>query len=225
MRSHFSEKSEALLCQRVNESLLQKRSELTRAWLFKGGPGYKAAVVLSWIAAAYNLIVFLAQTFGLWLMAADSPLYIADARTITICSGLIAVSIILLVFKKHVLASVATVAFGVFYLINSRSLWLDDVVINTKQITSIYIFIPFTLIALAAALFIIITVAVDKLQFKAEYNRLIDKIIRTYSASGDEVTTEEQWEERIKQYVEPAEHKKPKKSLRAKARKQENEEE
>lgn len=218
MQKQFSDKSEAIILQKAAESLESKRSVRCKRWMTRRSPGFRFVLVTAWIATAYNLIVFLATTIGLWLQCADDPAYTSDARTATICVALIAVSALLLAFKKHFAASAASVLFAVFYLINSRALWMNRVFYNSRQVESVYIFIPFTLIALVCAIYVITVCSAEKLTLRAEYRRIVDKITNTYAARG-EVTTAEQWDEYVRLYTEPDTGRKEKRSVRDKARK------
>ncbi len=223
MHNRFSDKSEALLRDRVIKNLDEKRSGFSSKFLTTTGNGFKIAVIIAWVANIYNLIMFLAQTFGFWLLATDNPVYTADARNITICVVLIAIATILMALKLNFSASVATTIFAIFYLVNSFALWTSEVIYSSKMVTAKYLYVPSTFIALAIAVYFMAIIILTKVQFKTEYNRLIDKITSTYPSKEGEVTTAEQWEEYISNYMEPTEHKKPKKSLRSKTRKQSSE--
>lgn len=224
MKNNFSKKSDALLRQKTTQELLAKRSDFSAKWLHKSGLLFKAAVVLSWLAGIYNLIMFAAQTLGFWFVAIDNSSLVADARNATIILLLIIVGLVLLFFKKHLLSSAIAVAYGVFYLANT-SLWTDEVVHESSRLTTAYLYIPSTLIVMVLALYMVLTIGFDKLQFSRTYNKILDKIVATYPTVEGQVTTEEEWDRRIEEYVTPVTHKKPKKSLRKKKSKDKSESE
>jgi len=103
----------------------------------------------------------------------------------------------------------------VFYLSNT-SLWTDEVVHESSKLTTAYLYIPATILAMLTAIYILATVIADKVQFSRTYNKIVEKIVATYHSNDGEVTTEEEWDRRIEEYVTPAKHQKPKKSLRKK---------
>ena len=215
MKNNFSEKSEQLLRQKTTDEILFYRSNFADKWLHKGGSFFKIAVILAWIAGLYNTVMFTASTLGFWIVAADNSALVADARNATIILVLIVLYLVLLFFKKHLASSIVTVVYGVFYLANT-SLWTDEVVHESSRLTTAYLYIPATVIALIPAIYMLVTIITDKVQFNRTYNKIVGKIIATYPTTDGEVTTEAEWDRRIEEYVTPAVHEKPKKSLRKK---------
>jgi hypothetical protein len=213
----FSTKSEALLNKMTLERINNSRSDFGSVYLHTGGRFYKTAVVFSWIASIYNLLIFLAQFFGFWFKSMDSAVYKSDARNAGICCILLVIGLIMLIIKKPLPYAVASVVFSLFYFINS-TFWsqITEVITSTSDIKRILLFVPSTLLMAVCALYIIITYITDRIEYKRSYSKLVDKIIATYPSSDGSMTTEEQWENYIEQYSEPAVHEKPKRSLKAK---------
>ena len=215
MKNNFSQKSDALLKQKAKDELLFYRSDFADKWLHKGGSFFRFAVVLTWIVGIYNTVMFSAQTLGFWFVAADNSALVSDARNATIILALIVIYLVLLFFKKHLPSSIVALIFGVFYLANT-SLWTDEVVHESDKLTTTFLYIPATLLTLIPAIYMIATIVADKIQFNRTYNKIVEKIIATYPTNDGEVTTEEEWDRRIEEYITPAIHEKPKKSLRKK---------
>ena len=215
MKNNFSEKSDALLKQKTTDEMLFYRSDFADKWLHKGGLLFKFAVILAWIVGIYNAVMFSAQTLGFWFVAADNSALVSDARNATIILALVVIYLVLLFFKKHLPSSVVSLVFGVFYLANT-SLWTDEVVHESNKLTTAYLYIPATILAMLPAIYMLVTIVADKIEFSHTYNKIVEKIIATYHNKEGEVTTEEEWDRRIEEYVTPAKHQKPKKSLRKK---------
>jgi len=215
MKNNFSKKSDALLRQKTTDEILFYRSDFADKWLHKGGLLFKIAVIIAWIAGIYNAVMFSAQTLGFWFVAADNSALVSDARNASIILALVVIYLVLLYFKKHLPSSIVALVFGVFYLSNT-SLWTDEVVHESSKLTTAYLYIPATILAMLTAIYILATVIADKVQFSRTYNKIVEKIVATYHSNDGEVTTEEEWDRRIEEYVTPAKHQKPKKSLRKK---------
>lgn len=223
MKNNFSEKSDLMLKEKTNKELLSIRSDFSQEWMHKGGKFFKIAVVIAWIVGIYNLIMFVAQTLGFWIVAADNTSLVSDARNATIIMILIVIYLVLLFFKKHFPSAVVTVIFSIFYLANT-SLWTDEIVHESNRLTTAYLYIPATLLALIPAIYMLVTIITDKIEFKRTYNKIVEKIIATYPSKPGEVTSLDEWDRRIEEYITPAKHQKPKKSVRKKADKTEKSE-
>ena len=224
MKNNFSKKSELMLKEKTLNEIKFYRSDFSEKWLHKEGSFFKIATVMAWIVGIYNLIIFAAQTMGFWIVAADNNALVADARNASIILALVVLYLVLLFFKKHFAFSVVTLAFAVFYLSNT-TLWTEGVVHESSRLTSAYLFIPATVLALVPAIYMMASIIADKIIFNRTFNKLVEKIIATYPSVDGEVTTESEWDERIEKYVLPAVHEKPKKSLRKRLKKNQSESE
>ena len=200
------------------------RSEFADKNLHVGGKFYKAATVMSYIAAIYSFVIFIAQLIGAYFLTLDYKIYNEelyataqnDMRNCIIICIILLAAIIALFMKKRFVYSVLGLAFSLFYFINSTFV---EIIIQKSEINRLIIFLPAVILLTVAAVYILIMHVIDYIEFKRAYAKLVDKIIATYPTGDGEITSAAQWENYIEQYSEPAVHKKPKKSLRAKKRK------
>ncbi len=226
MKEQFSTKSEQMLREMTEKRINSNRSEFSSKYLHIGGRLYKLATVLSYIAVIYNLIIFLAQSIGAYFNMIDFEIYNADKfaqaqndlRNFIIISIILILATVMLIMKKRILYACFALIFTVFYFVNSTFV---DIITSKSEITRLIIFIPAIAIMTICALYMLITCIKDYIEYKHAYTKLVDKIVATHPTKDGEITTATQWESYIEQYSEPTVHTKPKKSLRAKRRKNE----
>ncbi len=224
MNKQFSTKSEQMLREMTLKRIKNNRSFYADKNLHVGGSYYKAATVISYITVIYCLIIFTAQLIGAYFKMLDYKIYDQqlyataqnDFRNCLIISVILAVCIIALAMKKRLVFAVAGIVFTLFYLVNST---FAEVIIQKSEINRLIIFLPAIILMCTAAVYILAMNIWDYAEYKRAYSVLVDKIIATYPTADGEITTQAQWEEHIMQYSEPAVHAKPKKSLRSKKRK------
>ncbi len=224
MKNQFSTKSEQMLRDMTLARIKASRSEFSDKYLHVEGKFYKFAAVASYITAIYSFIIFLAQLIGAYFLTLDYKTYNPekyaaaqnDMRNCLIICIILLVAIIALFMKKSFAYSVLSIAFALFYFINST---FAEIIIQKSEINRLIIFLPAVILLAASAIYVLSAHIIDYTEFKRGYARLVDKIIATYPTGEGEITTAEQWEKYIEQYNEPAFHQKPKKSLRLKQRK------
>ncbi len=222
MKTQFSVKSEQMLREMTLKRIKDVRSNFSNKCLHVDGRYYKIAVVISYITAVYNFVVFLAQLLGAYFLTLDTKseefleFWQNNLYNFIIASIIMLGALIALFIKKRLAYSAFTIIFTLFYFINSSFL---EYYIQQNQIDRLYIFLPTIILMTLCAIYMIITHITDLIEYKHAYNKLVDKIIATHPAKAGEITSEAQWEEYIKEYSEPAVHAKPKKSLRNKKRK------
>ncbi len=217
MKSYLSKKAETMLKEHATSAMEEKSTVFS----YKSGKVFKFGVVLAWLAAIYNVIMFTAQVLGLWINAADNSAFVADARNASIILLFIIAGLVLLYFKKFFISSACTLFFGTFYLINS-SLVSSEVVHESTRLTATYMYVPATVIAMVVALYLLLAVLVYNINFNRTYNKILGKIVATNPTSESGITNEAEWEERIEKYFAPTIHEKPKKSLRKKQNKKDS---
>ncbi len=219
MKSYLSKKADTMLKEHATLEMQEKSTMFS----YSSGKVFKFGVVLAWLAAVYNTIMFTAQVLGLWInnLGTDSSVFAVDTRNATIILIIIIASDILLFFKKYLLSSSCTLAFAAFYIANT-SLASSRHLHESIRLAAKYMYMTSTIIAMVVAVYLLGAVLAYRINFSRTYNKILAKITATSPTSESGITNEAEWEERIENYFAPAVHKKPKKSLRKKQSKEDS---
>ena len=219
----FSKDSQRLILQRAKENVAARHNENIGHWMHADGRLFLIAKVLFVIAAIYNLVLCTAYLIG-GSLALDAHKYGADAtmsvRLSAACCVLLVAAIVLAFLQKYY-ASAACAALGgipmlPFYLESSIA------IIGAWKKIWMHLF-PVSLMILFSA-YIIITLIIDRIEVRREYNAVIDKIYAANSEGApDRMTTEEEWESYVKSYLDGEQNtRKMKRSVKAKSEKNKN---
>lgn len=222
MANQIFDSGRSRLLKRAEENIIATKSVLLPTHKL-----FDVTKVVAVILAVANFVLMLATLFSLMLNLANTnkslnkyTIYVYNFRTTVILLVLIILSVIFIKFKKYILAGV----FGfleALILISNQS--LDFILLDNNLRIFLMFTLPTALFGLCA-LYIIISSAIYKFRVKKEYDDLTRRLIATYSSRSDgEITTEEQWNAYIDEFLSEPVHAKPKKSLRQKARKSKKE--
>lgn len=186
------------------------------------GALYNPGIVMIYIFGIFYIIMMLATLIGLifikWDVDPSSSGYttlVYDTRLTAVCLVLMGAAIIFNIFHKYIVSGSLIVLQTVLFLPNQA---LDKIFVEGTWKQIILFTLPNVLLAISA-IYMIITVTCERVAIKRTYNDFVRRIQATHTNYDGEITTQEQWDEYVDEFLSEPVHLKPKKSLRKKAQK------
>lgn len=220
MKNKYSDGVNALIRDKAVAAIETEFAARNTNWLNPSASIFKVLRVLSFIAAFYNLIVFIITALSYSMTIEDFPTAakvgaVISARNWTVaCIVLVGLSAILIAFKRYLLQGAFCLTAGIINVI----VMLNELSIMTDFSTLFFrCFLPIAVL-LISTLYMMASVISYRVKIRKRFNKILDDIYRSRPAS-DTMMTESEWEEYIKNYAAAPEQKKLKKSLRHKQRK------
>ncbi len=222
MAHQFFDSSRSRLLKRADENVCANKSVLLPTHRLFG-----VTKVVAVILAVINFVLMLATLFGLMLNLSDMEKthsqytsLVYDTRITAVLLVLIVASVIFIKFKKYILSSVFGLAEVLIFIPNQS----HDFILADNNLKIFLVFTLPTAIFGLCMVYILVSNIIYKIRVKNEYNDLTRRLIATYGTNKDgDITTQEQWNSYLDEFLSEPVHIKPKKSLRHKARKSKKE--
>lgn len=226
MKKQYSAGVHALLRDKATERVETEFAARNINWLNPSGSLFKACRVISCFAAAYLLVVLIITALSYSMTIEDFPNAakvgaVIAARGWTLASiALVLLSVILVVFRRHLLPGALCLAAGtinVVVMLGELSVFTDMSMLFFRC------FLPVGVLVITTV-YISASVISYRVKVSRRCRKITEDIYRSRPAS-DTMMTESEWEEYIQNYVAQPEQKKPKKSQKHRQRKTEEQDE
>lgn len=224
MARQLSDSNQKKLTDKARQLIADERAMRGSVWLHTGGYLWNASAIIEGVLSVINGILLIAMLIGLLLTVTDGGVkgtdkyasLIYDTRLTVILIGLLLTGFIFHRFKKHVVASALFIAEAAVLIPSQsfRSLALAGALRPLLMFT-----LPTALMGIAAA-YIVITAICDRAVLKRTCDKLVIRIAAAHPSKEGELTSEQQWSDYIDEFISPAVHAKPKRSLRKKSEKE-----
>ena len=222
MARHSSDSSQSKLYSKAVQVLHDSWRKNGETLRHADGKLFRACVVITYIAGIFYLVMMLATLIGLLLKLAATGtaasayrLLVYDTRLTLICLVLLIAVLIFHRLHKYIVSGVLMVAEALLFLPNQA---LDDILTGGAWKRLVLFTLP-TAILTIAALYMLGTLLFDRLAVKRVYNDFVRRIQATHTNEEGQITSQEQWDAYVEQFLLGPVHAKPKKSLRKKAQK------
>lgn len=210
------------LMTKAKQTLLEQWANDGHTLRHQDGKLFKSGVIVTYLFGIFYIIMMLATFIGLRLIKADidpsSSDYatvVYDTRLTAVCILLIGVAIIFHRFHKYIVSGALIILQALMFLPNQA---LDKILTEGAWKRLVLFTLPNVLLAIAA-IYMIVTIICDRVAVKRTYNDFVRRIQATHSNNYGEITTQEQWDKYVDEFLAEPVHLKPKKSLRKKAQK------
>lgn len=226
MAKQFSNENHRLLYSRARDIVFDRYRIDNRLWLHSDSGLFKAMRVFFCIFTAVNLLIYLAYLLGRALYYYDFAITAESHGTsvtelrnsiilTVVCIGALIASVILLRLRSHIAAGICAAAGGLpmlphFFLAmaNNTSRW--PFVIRHA--------LPILLMA-ACGIYLAAVTAAEKRAISRQYNKIINAIYESHR-DRDRLTTDEEWNRSITEYIEKPYSGKLKRSKKNRLRKE-----
>lgn len=226
MAKQFSNENHRLLYSRASEIVAERRKADGGLWLHSSGRLFKLATVFYYIFSVVNMLIYMAYLLARVLYYSDNIIY-ADSSSATVSElknsifltvvtlAALITSIVLLKLKKYV-------AMGICALICSLPM-LPHFYLAMSNNTTVWSFVLRHLLPISAMLvcgvYLMVTALLDRREIYRQYNKIINAIYESHRDS-DRLTTDEEWNRSISEYIEQPYTGKLKRSQKHRLRKQ-----
>ncbi len=222
MAKRTADPNQVKLMAKAKQTMLAEWAKNGETLRHQDGKLFRAGIIMTYIVGIFYIIMMLASLFGLLLIKADmdpsSSGYSAlvyDTRVTAICLLLAGVAIIFHRFHKYIVSGVLLIMQTALFLPNQA---LDNIFADGAWKRVVLFTLPNVLLAVAAV-YMVVTVVCDRLAVKRTYNDFVRRIQATHSNTYGEITSQEQWDRYVEEFLSEPVHLKPKRSLRRKAQK------
>lgn len=222
MAKRPTDPNQVKLMAKAKQTMLDEWSKNSETLRHQDGGLFRAGIVMTYIVGIFYIIMMLASLIGLLFIKADMEpsasgysALIYDTRLTAVCLLLAGVAIIFHRFHKYIVSGVLLVMQTVLFLPNQA---LDNIFAEGAWKRVVLFTLPNVLLAIAAV-YMVVTVVCDRVAVKRTYNDFVRRIQATHSNTDGEITSQEQWDKYVEEFLSEPVHLKPKKSLRKKAQK------
>lgn len=222
MAKRTADPTQVKLMAKAKQTLLEQWANDGQTLRHEDGKLFSAGVVVTYLFGIFYIIMMLATLIGLLLIKGDvdpsAPVYadvVNDTRLTAVCLVLIGAAIIFQRFHKYIVSGSLIVLQTVLFLPNQA---LDKIFAEGAWKRLVLFTLPNVLLAIAA-IYMIVTIVCERVAIKRTYNDFVRRIQATHTNNDGEITTQEQWDEYVEEFLSEPVHLKPKKSLRKKAQK------
>ncbi len=222
MAKRIADPNQVKLMTKAKQTLLEQWANDGHTLRHQDGKLFKFGVVVTYLFGIFYIIMMIATFIGLRLIKADidpsSSDYatvVYDTRLTAVCILFIGAAIIFHRFHKYIVSGALIILQTLMFLPNQA---LDKILTEGAWKRLVLFTLPNVLLAIAA-IYMIVTIICDRVAVKRTYNDFVRRIQATHSNNYGEITTQEQWDKYVDEFLAEPVHLKPKKSLRKKAQK------